>query len=800
MTTDDATTGREFGTTRRGVLGTLFAGGVAGASLTPIGEIIGRIAPPGGDIWQAIDGDRSTDGGNETVESPYGEATLTYDEYGSPHVEADTETAAYFAVGYAHGDDRLALMDLVRRQGKGTLAAVAGPFAADEDVFHRKLDLVAAAETSRRAIEDTRAEELLEAYAGGVNAAIDAGSSGIEFGLLGYEPSAWTVLDSILAMTVMARQLAGMFDSLRRAIVRDRFDEELVEELFPPAYDHGAPVIRRDGAGSDATSIDPRADRSMSDDRAVDSSLADWIAGFEPPETPGSNAWVVAGEHTDTGRPILAADPHLGLSAPPQVYEQHVTVEGFTTSGIAIPGVPFPIIGRNDYCAWGATNAGGVDVVDFYSYETDGDRYRYRGEWREFDRRTETVEVAFGDDREVTIEKTVHGAFLDPDVAGRDGALGVAWTGMGPTRELQALYELSTAGSFEAFRDGARKLDGLPLNLLYADREGNTAYLLGGKVPLREVDGEFVASDRIFDGSVGEAEWEDFVPFEELPSLRNPDYVASANQRTVDDPDYPLELPNAAGFRARRIYDRLDDAIEGDTPVDIEFTKALQLDTHNEQARLLVPAILDARDRYPPAAEPLVEALESWDYRMDRDSRAALVFRLFVRNFREIVWSDVFEGRGLNRRYWPSRWVLVTLPPDSPAFGGDRAVRFAEAMEETIAELEEHDWEVYGEFNVTRMDHPFGDILPGLNYDRIPTDGAFQTVRSYTPTGQFGAVYRLVVPFGEESTAVLPGGNDGHPTSPHYDDQLRMWADGGYRPLRSPTGDDPDVNFAEGDR
>jgi len=789
--------------TRRALLGALVGGGPLAASLSPLNTFLEGAAPLSGSAWGAL-GDVP-----DTVESEYGSATVTYDDYHVPHVEADSEAAAYFAVGYAQAADRLAQMDLLRRRAEGTLAALVGESWVDSDEFKTKMDFPGAAEAAREAIAGTDTERMTQAYADGVNAYIDSGPAGLAYGLLDVEPRAWAVRDTLLVVVEMGWLLTGSFDPLRETVKRQTFDEETREALYPDRYDHGAPILRPGRTGGEVGGVEQAV--ATESTAAVAPEYVEWLSQFEGPEWAGSNAWTVSGEFTESGNPILCSDPHLRLQVPPVWYQQHVTTDDVNVRGVVIPGTPFVTIGETDHCAWGITNVG-LDAVDCYSYETrtvDGDQqYRYRGEWRAFETGTRTVEVADGEDRTVEVKKTVHGPYLERETGEETFAVGVSWTGLGGVRDALAVHDWSRAESVAEIREATRTMDLVSQNVHAVDADGNTLYQLSGTVPIRRVDGDVVRGNRIFDGSAGEAEWEGFepygqsswdgfVPFEDQPGVRNPDYVASANQRTADDPTYPIADSFAPGFRGVRIYEVLDDLVDGGTEIDVERMQSLQLDTLSVRARMLVPKLLDARDRMPDDAEDWLDALAEWDYRMDRDSEAALVFTQFHEQLREQLWTDFFEERGLSRRYWPSTWVDVTLPTDTEFADGDLPAVMATALEAAIEEIESEGWETYGDYNVTGFDHPLGFLLPELNYTRHPTDGGALTVRRFNTGGPDGASYRLVAEPGGESVDVLPGGNSGSVFSDHYADQLQLWADGEYKRHGTGGTGDPDITVED---
>jgi penicillin amidase len=795
--------------TRRGLVAALVAAGTGAATLSSANGLLEAAAPLSGNLW-ATAGEAP-----ESVESEYGAATVTYDDYHVPHVEAESEQAAYFAVGYVQAADRFVEMDLLRRRAGGSLAELVGEPGVETDVFRTKMDFEGAAAAAVDRIADTDAEPVLQAYVDGVNAYLDAGPPGFVYGLLDVDPEPWRPRDTMLVVLEMGWILNGGFRSIRRQVLRESLDQSTYRTLFPDQLDHGTPIVRPGETGGTISGIDdePAASAVRAEPAAtepLDPAFADYISRFDGPDWAGSNGWTVSGEFTESGEPILCSDPHLSLQAPPVWYQQRVETPATTVRGVAVPGIPIAAIGENDHCAWGLTNVG-VQAVDCYTYETDGDRYRYRDEWREFETETRTVPVAGGADREVTVRKTVHGASLDREIAGETHSVGVSWIGFGGVRDLLGIYEAAQADSTETFREGIGKLDVIVQNVHYADRDGDTLYQLSGRLPIRRVDGEAVPSDRVFDGSAGEGEWqgfepygqsswEGFVPFDRQPRVLNPDYLASANQRTADEPEYPLSVAYAPGFRGVRIYEVLDEAVAEGAKIDADAMRDLQLDSHSVPARLLVPELLAARDRLPDAAEPWLDALAEWDYRMVRDSRAALVFARFADHYREVLWREDFEARGLSEQFWPSPWIDATLPADSDVFETDRAAAFAAAMERAVADIDEAGWETYGDYNVTAFDHPLGGRLPGLNYERHPTDGGDSTVRRFNTREDHGASFRQIVDFGGDSISIIPGGNDGSPLSDNYEDQLPLWADGEYRERTGPPDGEPDVRVREADR
>ncbi|MDS0477841.1 penicillin acylase family protein [Natrinema sp. 1APR25-10V2] len=781
---------------------------MVGATATPLRGYLDRFAPFSGTVWDTVADDLP-----EQVESPYGSATLSYDDDGVPHVEADSEEALYFAAGYAQGADRLFQMDLQRRQMRGQLSAIVGDRALPSDRFHVKMDFAGAAAASWNLVRDSESGQLTAAFAAGINRHLDRPLPQ-EFDLLEYEPEPWQPVDTLLASIQIAWGLTGSFRTLRKETVAAEMGTDTAETLFPDRLDHDATILDH----NDDSSENGGPDASIGQ-RRFDPELTRWVSTFESPPDVGSNSWVVSGDHTRSGSPIVANDPHLTLMAPPVWYEMHLEGPETHTRGVTFPGIPFVVIGENESGAWGLTNAG-ADTIDFYEYETQDGRYRYGEEFQEFDEEQRTIEVADGRDREVTVRKTVHGPVLGTESDGDElrSQVAVSWVGLTATRTSEAVLELGRSGGIADVQDALRRFDIPTQNFVYADRDGNTLYRVTGKVPVRQTDGEPVPGNRVFDGSdqegewpgfvpYGESTWDGFVPYEEMPHIVDPDYIGTANQRIVDDADYPYYFAEAYStpFRGIRLRNRLDDRVESDRPVTREFMRDLQRDTHDERAAMFVPTMIkEGADAVDGATADLLADLEEWEYRMDRSSRAALVFARFLPHYRDVVFqsrlAEELDSRRDPEEYYGNDWVLITLPPDSPWFPGGRSAAIAEALDRTARELEENGWETFGDYNTTAIDHPFD--REWLNYPRYATDGSAASLDNFRKESEAGSSWRQICPMDKSrgpSQGAFPGGNDGSPFSDHYADQLRQWADGEYKPIPLAAPDTTAVQFTEGD-
>ena len=831
---------RDLPATRRGLIAAIVGGTASLGLIEPVAGYLRAFSPLSGSAWR-------TDAGRRTVSSPYGEATVRVDGDGVSHVTADEEAAAMFAVGYAQANDRLFQLDLQRRVMRGQLSAVVGEATLESDAFNRRMGFVRAAEATWERVRDTDAGAAVAAYADGVSARIDDGPLPPEFGLLGYDPSPWTPVDTMLMEKQIAWTLTGSFRSLRRALLRERLGEETATRLFPRRYDHESPILRSAANDAEPTHTASRATvpapatahgdtehRAGPRERRLgveDEPLVSWLSGFESPPGIGSNSWVVSGEHTASGDALLANDPHLALQAPPLWYEQHVDAAGMSTRGVTFPGVPFVVIGASDTCSWGFTNPG-TDQLDCYTYETRGERaaaggtgldpvgsstvpreYRYGAEWREFGFQTERIRVADGPDRVVPVRTSVHGPVLERE--GRE--VGVSWVGLAGSAVTTAIRAFAFADDVDGIEDASRAFDGFSQCLVAADSDGGTLFRVTGRVPIRRTDGEPVRGDRVHDGSAREGEWPGFepyasdpdwsgtIPFAEMPARSNPDALGTANQRLVDDAAYPYYLSEGYSepWRGIRLWALLDEGV-ADGDLTLDDMRRLQRDIVDGRAERLVPLVVDAVADAPAdgdvndATREAAATLDDWDREMTRDSRAALLFDRFLETDRERVWGPGFTEADLDEGYWPSDWTLAGLGPDDPWFDepGDRGRLLRESLAAAAERVDGEAASTYGDVNTTAaIRHPFDQGF--LNYPSYPTDGSPGTLFNYRRRSAAGSSWRMVWS-PESAAAILPGGNDGHPLSSRYADQLRRWADGEYKPLDLAVAGDVRRRFVGG--
>jgi penicillin amidase len=527
----------------------------------------------------------------------------------------------------------------------------------------------------------------------------------------------------------------------------------------------------------------------------------------------GSNNWVIDGSKSATGKPILANDPHLGFSLPSIWYTAHLVAPGLNIMGVTFAGFPYTVIGHNDRIAWGLTDMQ-ADAVDYFIEKTDPQhphQYFYKGEWRPMTQVREDVPVRGEKPVPLEIESTIHG----PLVTAHGVKLSLAWTGLEPTFEVLAFQQLNTARGLADYRAALKDLTVPALNVIYADMDGNIAIAPHGALPIRKRGlGRWPV-----DGSSGDYDWTGTIPDDQLPFALNPPqhYLASANGRPA-----PVGYPYYLGwmwdpsYRTRRIHEllRTHDRI---TVGDME---AFQMDAHDVAAEAFVPVLLAAYDRHPFGDEKVrraIEELRRWNFEATPSSVAERIWAVWFERFRHDVWQGAFDAAGVER--WDGGWgfsgtnerqpeleVLEFLTRSNAAsiwFGeeprnpksGVRAARtrdkiMAHSFVASIGQIQKDRgadmsrWE-WGATNILRL-HSMTQNL-ALDRGGIPVRGDEFTLGPGANGGEVtgGASWRMVVDFSDlgHGFGMYPGGQSEDPASPHYDDQVKPWAEGRYLPL-----------------
>ena len=586
--------------------------------------------------------------GEVVVQGLSSPAQIVRDKEGVPHLFAKSDADGWFALGYAHAQDRLWQMEFQRRVARGRLSEFLGEPAFDTDRLMRTLGLARAADRMA-ANADPTTRAAFEAYAAGVNAFLASKPVlPVEFQVFRIEPEPWKPADSMAWLLVMAWDLSGNWRTeLARLRFIARLGVERTAEIIPPY----------------PGDIDP----PLPDFSALYRQLApaaQALLEISPPteEAVGSNNWVVSGALSETGKPLLANDPHLGLQAPSLWYLAHVATPSGNTVGGTLPGLPFIVLGRNDSLAWSMTTTNS-DTQDLFVERVDPKdptSYLTPTGTAKFEVRQEVVTVK-GEERRIDIRTTRHGPVISdvskPLAAAtpREHVMALAWAALDASNAApRAGFAMSRARNASEFVAASRDFHAPHQNLVYADRDGHIGFVAPALVPVRRADNEAMGRVPV-PGWIAKYDWQGFLPFEDLPARTDPAIgrIVTANHKIVDPGYKPfLTVDWFAPFRAVRIEELLDSQKKH----TMESFKKLQGDTLSRLAVELLPTALAA---HPSTGEgrQAHDLLVGWKGDMTIDSAAPLVFTAWYRELTRLVYED--ELGDLFRDSWDLRGAFM---------------------------------------------------------------------------------------------------------------------------------------------
>ncbi|MGC0143659.1 penicillin acylase family protein [Pseudactinotalea sp. Z1732] len=803
------------------------------------------------------------------------------DENGIPRIYAHNTDDLFLAQGYVHAQDRFFEMDYRRHLTAGRLSELVGEAAVAPDTVIRTMGWRAVAEEEWEMLDPT-VKEYLESYTEGVNAYLQGrqpSQLALEYTVLGFsvevediEP--WHPVDSLAWLKAMAWDLLGNYsDELQRAAVFGQTDDlEMVEALFPPhPTDRNLPILPTDAeyeahAAARETNPDQAADdgedaevedadagadggagalAQLDAQEAVEFALSALTAvphALGEGDGVGSNSWVIGGEHTASGMPLLANDPHLGVSAPGIWYQVGLhCVEvseacPFSVSGFSFAGLPGVVIGHNDHLAWGLTNLG-ADVSDFFLERLYPDgTYLHDDERLPLVERREVIAVNGGEDVAINVRSTPHGPIISdaihqtreaadtplPEDAPPMGLAGfgvaLSWTALEPGRTAEAIFAINTATDAEDIAAAAALFEVPSQNIVFATTDGDIGYQAPGRIPIRaDVADSPVPSDGTWPrpGWDSRFDWQGFVEPEDMPAQTNPDegFIVAANQPVTGPATGPfLGVDFDYGYRSQRIRDLITAQIEAGARLTAADMNAIHLDDHNPYAEVLVPVLLEVQMEDAFVAEA-VELFEEWDYRNAPDSAAAAYFAsVWVNLLNQTFWDQMPVT---DRPTGGSRWLEVVthlLEDEDNEWWDNRATLTVVEQRDEILSLALRDareqltvslgkdpqsWQ-WGRLHQAAPLHPvLGEQAPGpirsfVNPDPQEVGGGSSIVNA---TGWDASAWeggypdysvttvpsmRAVADLADfdASTWVSFTGNSGHPAADAYDDQFGAWAAG----------------------
>ena len=732
-----------------------------------------------------------------------GSVTVRYDERGIPHIRADNETDLYRALGYVHAQDRLFQMEVLRRLARGELAEVLGPKLLDTDKLMRSLRIRERAETYLANLDKQSPSFIaMQAYLDGINQYQDSHAKPVEFDVLGIPKRPFTAQDTISIAGYMAYSFAAAFRTEPLlTFVRDQLGPQYLN-IFDLDWQ---PKGVLNGTGTTLASADWKDLNALA--RLSEQALAD--NGL--PQFEGSNAWVVAGSRTQSGKPLLAGDPHIRFSAPSVWYEAQLSAPGFELYGHYQALMPFASLGMNHDFGWSITMFQNDDL-DLIAEKVNPDNPNqvwYRGKW--VDMTTSEQQIAVKGQAPVTLvlRQSPHGPIVNDALGSGVGKTPIAmWWAFLESQNpiLEGFYQLNRADTLAKARGAAAKIQAPGLNVVWANAKGDIGWWAAAQLPKRPAG---VRPWFILDGSTAEADKDGFYPFSANPQEENParGYIVSANFQPVSPTG--MEIPGYYNLadRGQQLNRQLSDkAIKW----DLENSQKLQLGTTTAYGpRLLAPLLPVLREVVSDPAElKLVEQLAQWKGDYPIDSTSATLFNQFLFNLtdatmRDELGNDFFETL-LSTRVIDAALPRLAASADSPWWDNrstlgkeTRADTVKAAWQASLAHLrstlgaDASQWQ-WGRAHTLTHGHPLGQQKP---LDLVFNVGPFAAPGSHEVPNNlsakigpapwpvtYGPSTRRLIDFADpaHSLTVNPVGQSGVVFDNHYDDQAEAYIEGMY--------------------
>ncbi|WP_138431389.1 penicillin acylase family protein [Fodinibius saliphilus] len=722
--------------------------------------------------------------------------TVAFDQHQIPHIFASSSHDLYFAQGYITARDRLWQMELQTHAAAGRLSEILGPRTLQYDRYQRHIGMGFAAEQALdELMNDEHTAEAVKAYAAGVNAWIDQlqpSEYPLEYKFLDYAPEKWTPLKTALLLKNMTYTLAGSNGDLRMSNTRAVFGNDFIKQVLDLEHPLTDPIIPKSKKW-DFTSQAPQKPED-----SFTPSIVDTVMPFQPDPQNGSNNWAVSGSKTAKGYPILANDPHLNMTLPSIWYSLQLNGPDQNVMGVSLPGAPSVIIGFNENVAWGTTNVS-ADVWDWYEItfrDSTFSEYKYNGKWRFTSKRIEQIKVKGQPTVTDTVVYTHHGPVVQTSdqEAMRSNIPkyhAMRWVAHKKSNELRYFLNVNKAENYSDYRKALQHYESPAQNWIFADST-NIALTVTGKYPLKwDEQGRFIG-----DGSNPKYDWQGWIPFEQIPYIKNPDrgFISSANQKPTDS-TYPYYLDdNFAPYeRGRRINEQLA-AMDNITPKDMQ---QLQMDVFSYHAKNILPTLLqhlntDTSSQLHKKAE---EKLANWRYYNKGKLIAPSIFDSWWDELYEAIWYDEYSTADIPLE-WPNRDQLATFILNNPSsqWYDNRNTPEKETLKELINQAFNQaisglqnrygdmgdNWQ-WGYVNNTDIEHV--GRLPGLGRENVFTDGGGESVNAIR--GSHGPSWRMVVQLGPKikGWGIYPGGQSGNPGSKYYDNMVDEWQNGELFPL-----------------
>lgn len=732
------------------------------------------------------------------------ETTVYFDDFGVPHIYANSQKDAMTALGYVHAQDRLWQMELLRRIAPGRLSEMFGSKLVKTDKFFAGLGID---EYSEKAIEkldkSSDAYQLTLAYVDGLNQYIEEGKMPVEFRILGLKKEKFTVKDvyNVFGYMAFSFAMAQKTDPLLTSI-RDKWGIEYLKDFGLDGTLGTTQLKNYDGDAVDYSEISKSVTRLLEN-----SPIPTFI---------GSNSWVIGSQKTKNGKVIFANDPHILFSQPCTWYEAHIVVPNYEIYGFYIAGIPFPLLAHNREYAYGLTMFENDDV-DFFQEEENSKnikQYKTTNGYQNYKFRKETIKVKDSADVVFDIRETQHGPVMNDLLEGLKSKKPVAMYWIYTQKFnpiLEAVFELSHSKNLNDFRKGVSLIAAPGLNIMYGDAKGNIAWNTSGK--LYELD-KAVNANFILDGANGFDDKKKFLDFSKNPHAVNPpwNYIYSSNNQpeAVDGYLYPgYYLPQDRALRISGLLDSKNN-----------WTKEDVKNMINDNTSLIAPIItanlistLNSKSLSNNERQA-VEILSAWNGSNELKDSAPTIYNKWIYKYLKNTFEDELGKEGFKMLLSTHIIKQVIAPQsknESSIWWDDintkskketRTEIINKSFHEAIATLENQlgnnvdSWS-WNRVHILEHQHPLGKValLRGIfNVGSFEVPGSTEVINNlffdFTDNKEYvvkgGPSTRRVIDFSdiENSESILPTGQSGNPSSKHYNDQAKMYAAGKFRKMK----------------
>jgi penicillin amidase len=729
-----------------------------------------------------------------------GKVDVFLDDRLVPHVFAEQENDAYFVQGYLHAKFRLWQMEFQTHAAAGRVSEIVGEKAINYDRNQRRMGMVYAAENALAAMEnDPQTISAIDAYTAGVNSYIRSLKTSelpIEYKLLGYQPEQWTNLKSALFTKQMTQTLAGYDRDFEFTNALKLLGEENFRILYPSLPDSLYPVIAKGTVYNKPLAVlNPPASADSLYFKRTDT--IQFVEDFKPNPSNGSNSWAVSGNKTQSGKPILSNDPHLGLTLPSIWFEIQLKTPTFNAYGVSFPGLPGVVIGFNDSISFGFTNAG-RDVKDYYEIQfrdTEKKEYWFDSSWKPTTRRLEQIQIKNAKTVEDTVAYTVFGPVMYDKSFKTDltaeKAYALKWVAHDTSNILKMWLLLNRATNYTDYLEAIGHFNVPGQNMIYASKSGDIALWQQGNFPLRWNDqGLFVMP-----GTDSSYMWKGYIPHEENPHGFNPveGYLSSANQRAADA-SYPYFMPGSYEvYRAITINRKLA-AMNNITAKDMQLLQNNNYNVFAEDAR---PILLKytIKEQLSAEEQKYLSLVASWNLMNDATEKAPTCFTAWWDSLHAEVFNDdlVQDKMPLAK---PEKFVLLE------ALEKDSSFKFIDNINTTnkedlyqmvtvalkkaskkLASLEKENKLEWAQYKNTTVYHLLKTNAMAFAREGLMNGGGNGIINA--TQHDHGPSWRMVVEMTSPTNAygVYPGGQSGNPGSKFYDNFIAQWAKGAYYKL-----------------